>query len=128
MRDRTYSPWLTSALVLALVTGGCNSPRAADDLPREPEAREKALGERLALKDPRTGQDGGSGFLEVTLANPSDARVETRCAPEWYDAQGVVVSAAVDWQSLDLKPGEERRLRFAPMPAAARSWRMRFAS
>jgi uncharacterized protein YcfL len=126
MRAQMSFPWLASALVLTIVAGGCSSTRAADDLPREPEAREKALGERLALRDPRTGQDGGAAFLEVTLANPGGERIETRCAPEWYDAKGVAVPAAIDWQAVDLKPGEERRLRFAPMPVAARSWRMRF--
>jgi len=126
MRDRSFIPWLGSVLVLTMALGSCGSTRAADELAREPEAREKALGERLSLRDPRTGQDGGLAFLEVTLANPSGDAISTRCAPEWYDAKGGVVSAATDWQDVDLDAGQEKRLRFAPMPAAARSWRLRF--
>jgi len=127
MRDRKSLVRLAAVLPLALAAAGCGSTRAASELPREPEAREKALGERLFLRDPRTGNESGMAFLELTLANSSGASVATRCAPEWYDAKGEVVSTATDWQDVELAAGQERRLRFAPMPAAARSWRLRFA-
>lgn len=113
-------------LLLALAVAGCGSTRANRDLPSEPEARAKVLGERLALRDPRTGTEGGETYLELTLTNPSDARIATRCAPEWYDAKGQPIAAAAAWRAVDLKAGAEARLRFAPMPATARSWRLRF--
>ncbi len=124
---RTAVVWIAPVLALTLVSA-CGSTRSAEDAPRTPEAREKALGDRLALRDPRTGNERGLAFLELTLVNPTGDRVTGRCAPEWYDAQGALVSAAADWQTIDLKPSQERRMRFAPMPAAAKSWRLRFGT
>jgi len=124
MRTHTAAALLFLLLVLALA--GCGSTRANSDLPKEPAARAEALGERLALRDPRTGTEAGESYLELTLTNPSDARIACRCAPEWYDAKGQPISAATAWRSVDLQAGGEARLRFAPMPAAARSWRLQF--
>lgn len=113
------------ALVFA---AGCGSTKSADEPPQEPVAQGKSLGESLTMRDPRTGEEGGAGYLEVTLANPGSERITTRCAPEWYDAKGAVVAAGTGWRDVDLEPGKELRVRFAPMPASARSWRLRFAS
>lgn len=116
----------TASILLTLALAGCSSSRTAKELPTEPEAREQALSESLALRDPRMGAEKGAAFLEVTVTNPSDSRVAVRCAPEWYDAQGRVVANASAWQMVELDAGAERRLRFSPAPADARSWRMRF--
>ncbi len=113
-------------LLLVLALAGCGSTRPNQDLPSEPQARAKVLGERLALRDPRTGMEGGESYLELTLTNPSDARIACRCAPEWYDAKGQPIAAPAAWRAVDLKAGAEARLRFAPMPATARSWRLQF--
>lgn len=127
MRALPFAPSAVSAFVLALVLGACGSTPPAGDLPSDPVEREKVLGERLTLRDPVTGEERGASFLEVTIANAGGSRIATRCAPEWYDAKGAVVAGASAWQDLELEPGQERRLRFAPMPPAARSWRLRFA-
>jgi uncharacterized protein YcfL len=113
-------------LVLAPALAGCSSPSKNDDLPTEPAARATVLGERLALRDPQTGTENGESFLELTLTNPSGDRIACRCTPEWYDAKGQPIAAAAAWRAVDLPPGKEARLRFAPMPAAARSWRLQF--
>jgi uncharacterized protein YcfL len=122
------APLVSTALLGLLAQLSACSSNPSADLPNEPAARERAVGELLTLRDPRTGEQDGAGYLEVTIANPSPDRLSTRCAPEWYDAKGTLVAPATDWQSVDLKPAEERRVRFAPMPAAARSWRLRFES
>jgi len=127
MRALSPSCWTVSAFVLALVLGACGSTPAAGDLPTDPVEREKVLGERLTLRDPQIGAERGASFLEVTIANAGGSRIATRCAPEWYDAKGAVVAAASAWQDVQLEPGQEQRLRFAPMPPGARSWRLRFA-
>lgn len=117
---------VTASILSTLALAACSSSRAAKELPSEPEAREQALSESLALRDPRMGQEKGAGFLEVTVTNPSSSRVSVRCAPEWYDAKGGVVATASAWQTVELDAGAERRLRFSPAPADARSWRLRF--
>lgn len=111
------------ALAIAALAAGCGSTRGDDGLPSDPAARETVLGETLELLDPQLGES----HLDVTLRNPGDARMATRCAPEWLDAKGVVVAPANDWQRVDLEPGATVRLRFASKPAKSSSWRMRFA-
>jgi uncharacterized protein YcfL len=132
MRVRTSIPRVVFLLGLLLagllLVGACRSGQGAGDLPSGGVERENAIGERLVQRDPRVVQDGDARCLEVTIANPSSDRITSRCAPEWYDAKGAVVSAPRDWQEVDLAPKAERRMRFAPMPAAARSWRLRFES
>lgn len=129
MNSRSTACLLVPLLLLGLLGGGylgaCGStPSSEGDAP----TGEHTIGEGLTLRDPRTGQADGTAYLELTLVNPTSDRVKVHCAPEWYDAQGAVVAAPADWQAVDLKPGGERRLRFLPMPASARSWRLRFGS
>lgn len=126
---RSHPPALPPALalLLAVACGGCGSTPKAGDLPSDPQEREIAIGELLSLRDPQTGEDKGAVFLEVTIANSRGIRVVARCAPEWYDAKGAILQPARNWQSVDLEPHSERRLRFTPVPAGVRSWRMRFA-
>lgn len=124
MHSRSTTFLFVPLLVLGLL-GACGStPSSEGDAP----AGEHALGEKLTLRDPQTGQADGHAYLELTLVNPTKDRVKVHCAPEWYDAKGAVVAAPSDWQAVDLKAGGERRMRFLPMPASARSWRLRFGS
>ncbi len=127
MHSRSTAFLFVPFLVLGLL-GACGSTRSEGGDAPAGEAGEHALGAKLTLRDPRTGQAGGTAYLELTLVNPTGDRVKVRCAPEWYDAKGAVVAAPADWQAVDLKAGGERRLRFVPMPASARSWRLRFGS
>ena len=116
----------TLLLLSAAALAACSSTSKNDEPPGEPTAGATVFGDRLALRDPCTGNENGEAFLELTLTNPSDDRVTCRCAPEWYDAKGQPIAAAVAWRAVDLAPGAEARLRFAPMPGTARSWRLQF--
>jgi hypothetical protein len=122
MRTPTAAVLFTLASVLA----GCGSAGTNGHLPAEPATRTAVQGEPLMLKDPRRGTENGESFLELTLTNPSSGRIAVRCAPAWFDAQGRPIAAVAAWRAVDLAPGAEARLRFAPMPEAARSWRLQF--
>ena len=122
MSFRAPIPRVASVCILVLAAA-CGSTRDAGG-----NATEKTIGERLVQLDPVPSGEGAGRFLEMTLKNAGDERVVTSCAPEWFDAKDAVVQSARDWHDVDLRPGAEIRLRFAPMPPSARSWRLRFRS
>lgn len=126
MRARRSISGAAIALLVTQFVVACGSTRSSDGLPREPAARERAIGERLRQLDPSFGRDGEARFLEVTLENAGGDRVTARCAPEWRDAAGTVVAAPKDWKEVDLDAGASQRLRFAPMPPTVRSYVLRF--
>jgi hypothetical protein len=119
------APRRLALVLLALALPACGSTRSAVELPRDPTTDERAIADRLVQLDPRSGESQGERYLELVLENRSHERVVCRCAPEWLDAKGQVTPAR-DWQSVDLEPGANVRMRFAPMPASARSHRLRF--
>ncbi|MBL8861024.1 MAG: DUF1425 domain-containing protein [Planctomycetes bacterium] len=118
---------LLAGCALLLVLTACGSTRAAAGAPpREPDGAESAAAAGVQMIDPRRGEERGVAILEVTLRNVTSAHASVRCAPEWYDARGALLEPASAWQTVELAAGAERRVRFAPTPSAARSWRLRF--
>jgi hypothetical protein len=128
MRARLPLPLPLLAAALALL--GCGAtPDAGPDgagIEGEPGGAESGLASGLVQIDPRTGGEAGARFLELDLANRSDGRRSGRCAAEWFDARGEPLGPPSGWASFDLDRGERQRLRLAPMPPEARSWRLRF--
>jgi uncharacterized protein YcfL len=117
---------LLAAILPVLLVCACGSTRGGSDLPRDPSAAEASARAGIEMLDPRTGSEAGAGYLEVTLRNSGGSKVRVRCAPEWLDATGAVVARAEAWQAVELGPGEQRRVRFAPAPEGVRMWRLRF--
>ncbi len=114
---------VVSLALSGLLVWGCSSTRAGGEAQA---AVSDGIAGALAYQDPRTGEEGGQRYLEFTMLNRSQKRVTARCKPLWFDARMRPISVPAAWRAVDLAPGAQARMRFAPVPAEMRSWSFAF--
>lgn len=128
-RPRDVVAAACACLVLGALVAGCRStsvPSGGTVLtPSGPT--DTSIEACLAILDYRTVGEGTDRAAEFDLQNTTGARLDFRYALDWFDALGKPVAfRSHAWTPLSIEPRARVHVRVSPMPAEARSSRLRF--